>query len=235
MASLWEKLALRTPSQKPEQSNAAEHHQAEILLATYQIERQDEQNTAVLNTAITGTALAFIIAATAYLNGQGKAHHLPDWIALGAAIPVWALAGLIIYQAAASKLRMSYIMHLESMLTRSSSSTNRETYPRYIALHHGLFEAGGLRRNTAHISLAIITFLSPLALGALFTCFVMIDVARNIDARLPVVIVYATLYFLFAFLNTQVLLIANYGMTDKRKDKLNRWAESKLDKHEQDW
>ena len=44
MASLWEKLALRTPSQKPEQSNAAEHHQAEILLATYQIERQDEQN-----------------------------------------------------------------------------------------------------------------------------------------------------------------------------------------------
>lgn len=143
MASLWNKLARRRPSQKPEQSNAAGDHQAEILLATYQIERQDEQNTAVLNTAITGTALAFIIAATAYLNGPGKVHHLPDWIALGAAIPVWALAGLIIYQAAASKLRMSYIMHLESLLTRSSFSTGRETYPRYVALHHGLFEAGG--------------------------------------------------------------------------------------------
>lgn len=63
----------------------------------------------------------------------------------------------------------------------------------------------------------------------------MIDVARNIDAHPLWVIIYATLYSLFAFLNTWVLLVANYGMTNKRKGKPNRWAESKLDKHEKDW
>jgi hypothetical protein len=213
----------------------ADDHRIEILLATYQIERQDEQNSAVLITAVTGTALAFIIAATAYLNGQGKTHHLPDWLALGAAIPVWALAGLIIYQVAASGLRMRYIMHLESMLSRSVFQADRKTYPRYIALHHGLFESGGLRRNTAHVSLGIITFLSPLALGVLFTFFVMTDVARHIDARLSVVIGYAIFYSLLALLNAWVLLIANYGMTDKRRGKLNAWADSKLSEYEQDW
>ena len=44
MASRWKKRAPSTFPRNPERLNAAENHQAEILLATYQIERQDEQN-----------------------------------------------------------------------------------------------------------------------------------------------------------------------------------------------
>ena len=235
MARPWRRKALVVPSQVPSPSTLESDQNLAILLATYQIERQDEQNSSVLNMAVTGAGLAFILAATAYLNAQGKNLHLPDWLALGAAIPVWTLAGLIVYQVAASRLRMSYILHLESILSGPPPVKSRKTYPRYIALHYGLWESGGLRKNKAHILLAILTFVSPFVLSVLFTLFVMINVARNIDARLPVVIVYAIFYLLSAFLNAWVLMAANYGMTERRQVKLNSWAESKLAKHVQDW
>ncbi len=235
MTRLRRKRVRDITAQTTAQPPLVDDHRIEILLTTYQVERQDEQNTSILITAVTGTGLAFIIATTAYLNGQGRAHHLPDWLALGAAVPVWSLIGLIIYQVAASGLRMRYIMHLESLLTGSLSEADPKTFPRYIALHHGLYESGGPLRNPAHVSLAIITFLSPLALGVLFTCFVMTDVARDIGARPGVVIGYRIFYCVVAFLNTWVLLVANYGMTDRRKRKLNSWADSKLNEHKGDW
>jgi hypothetical protein len=63
----------------------------------------------------------------------------------------------------------------------------------------------------------------------------MTDVARHIGAHLSVVICYAIFYSLVASLDAWVLLIANYGMTRKRRAKLNAWADEKLRAYEQDW
>jgi hypothetical protein len=218
-----------SPEKQTQNCHASPDGQAEILLTTYQIERQDTMNSAVLNTAVLGAGLAFVLATTPFLGSQRGPDHLPDWLLLGAAVPVWTLTGLLIYQGAASRLRMGYILHLESEL-----SSDR-TYPRFVALNCGLFSSGGLRHNLIYVSHAIITAISPLLIAGLYTVFVMVNVASNIDARTVIVIIYAIIYGTYAFLNAAILLRAGQKVSLRRHHKFDEWAGVRLSEHQQNW
>lgn len=192
----------------------------EVLLATYQIERSDEQSTANLMVGVMAGMVAYSVALAPFLAGL-RPGQWPDSLILCAAIPLWILAGVIIFQAVASDLRQHYITHLEALLSEDEHGKLR-TYPRYTALQRGLFATGGWR-NLPHILLAAFTFSTPLLVSIAFTSFLMIKVSNNVQAGRTTVLTFWVVYVALGLLVFWVLGSIRVR-PQGRRDRLNLWA-----------
>jgi len=194
------------------------------LIATYQVERADEQHTATLIHALVATGLTFIVAATAFLSG-GSGAKLSPWLVSLIPIPAWILAGLVTFHVAASQLRQSYIMDLEERLSHERTGGYRR-YPRFTALHQGLYKPSheGVARNLSVVVLSRVTGSAPVAVILLFTGYVVWSVGDKVDLSDCWQIVASTAYGALAALNLRVSFWAA-----TRHDDLHRWAEHDLE------
>ncbi|MEU4209931.1 hypothetical protein AB0F13_08015 [Streptomyces sp. NPDC026206] len=141
----------------------------EVLRSVYETERHDEQNTAGLIIAVTTGTLAYFAAAAAYLADQQRQSKIQPEFLLAAPFPLLILTGYVTFQYAASRVRQSYLMHLEAQLSAKSWNWHAN-FPGFMTLHQGLF-SGWTTNLWPFAALTILTFVSHVVIVIGFTAY----------------------------------------------------------------
>jgi hypothetical protein len=94
-----------------------ERSDTEILLATYQLERADQQTSANVLVAAAGAGLAYVSAAVFFLAQLEVTKVTYGAIYLTAPIPIFVLTALIVFYAGTSTVRNRYLLFLEASLS----------------------------------------------------------------------------------------------------------------------
>jgi hypothetical protein len=185
------------------------------IRAIYDSERRDEQSTAGLIIAVSTGTLAYIVAGGAYLADRNRQAKLQPEILMVAPFPLLILSGYITFQYAASRLRQSYLMHLERQLSPDKDWHNDVLIPGYISLHQGLF-SGLKSRLWAFAALTLLTFLAHIALVVTFTGYTAYIAHReNVNEQLFWVL--APIYGVMILINIcAVALMIAYALLPNR-------------------
>ncbi|MFD0449323.1 MULTISPECIES: hypothetical protein [Streptomyces violaceusniger group] len=191
------------------------------LLAIYQVERSDEQNSATLIVAVNSAIIAYIGVATAFLGATSNLKSIPDWILLGAAAPPLILSCYVRYQQTASMVRQSYLMYLERKLNPYTVS-HGPRFPGYVTLHRGLSVGGGVK-NLTFVTLGYIDYIAwPLILG-FFSFYVVFNLSHRIRACPGWVWFYFSVYLLMIVVNFCVASVMKFSK--RRLPMLRRLAD----------
>ncbi|MFF7174813.1 hypothetical protein [Streptomyces pseudovenezuelae] len=170
----------------------------ENLRLVYESERHDEQNTAALIIAVTTGTLAYFAAAVAYLADQQRQTKLQPELLMAAPFPLLILTGYVTFQYAASRVRQSYLMHLEAHL--SNQPWNRKVnFPGFTTLHQGLF-AGWKSSLWPFAVLTVLTFVSHVIIVVGFTAYTCY-IAYRANANAVVFWLLASFYILMIAVN----------------------------------
>ncbi|MGW2240054.1 hypothetical protein [Streptomyces sp. NPDC001759] len=137
------------------------------LRAIYETERRDEQNTAALIVAVTTGTLAYFSAASAYLGNESRQKSIDPKILMASPFPLLILTGYVTFQYAASRIRQSYLMHLERKISNNHSWERGVQYPGFMTFQQGMFS--NWRKLFPFAALTVLTFLSHVIIVVGFT------------------------------------------------------------------
>ncbi|TVL91978.1 hypothetical protein CD790_15020 [Streptomyces sp. SAJ15] len=138
---------------------------------------------------------------------------------MAAPFPLLILSGYITFQYAASRLRQSYLMHLEKQLSPDKDWHNDVLVPGYISLHQGLF-SGLKSRLWTFAVLTLLTFLAHIALVVTFTGYTAhIAYRENVNEQLFWIL--APIYGVMILINVwAVALMIAYALFPNRSRQL---------------
>ncbi|MFF6917625.1 hypothetical protein [Streptomyces sp. NPDC012466] len=187
------------------------------ILKVYESERRDEQNTAALIIAVTVGTLAYFAAATGYLADRDKFNRVNPYILLAAPFPLLILTGYVTFQYAASRVRQSYLMHLEQELSTSDWSS-QVNVPGFMGLHQGIF-FGWKTRLWPFAALTVLTLISHVILVLGFTIVSLVAAYQRGASHFPFSLV-ALFYFITVAVNVLAAGMMLRFPMDSRADQL---------------
>jgi hypothetical protein len=186
-------------------SQRASSDRLNILLSVYDVERQDQEQAALVAMALITIGSAFIAGALLFLNADCSirtgCHSIPRWALLVFPVFLLALLGQLVQNLAAVLARSDYILHLErEIATYTQPQNGTLEAPYYAHLSNFVWAEGGWR-NAHYKFTSVFVYTSLLVIAIGFCGVILYFVGSHWYRYLA-----ASFYALVLFIETTIVL-----------------------------